>query len=179
MEKKDKKSIKDVQIPNWVAAVVILVIVIIVVIFFVLSKKDVPTMNSNSTPTTSQTDGASSTVEITDVGNSTDNDISSNQSSLSSDAISMEVLPKRERAFTGTDTKNPFVSLDLSSLLLRGIVINSNNTKTAVIETNSDSLILTVGDTLKETGWKVESIDSDSITFINDTSKKTLYMLND
>ncbi|MEG0899642.1 MAG: hypothetical protein RSD67_04950 [Oscillospiraceae bacterium] len=184
METKDKKSLKDVQIPNWVAVVVILVIALIIgIIFFIINKKDAPAMITSPDPNSSviQTDGTSSSAEIaTDVavGSVESSSDASNQSSLSADAISMEILPKRERAFTGTDTKNPFVSLDLSSLLLRGIVINSNNTKTAVIETNSDSLIVTIGDTLKDTGWKVESIDLDSITFVNDTSKKTLYMLN-
>ncbi|MEG1862252.1 MAG: hypothetical protein RR198_01460 [Oscillospiraceae bacterium] len=154
-EKPQKKSLQDIQVPNWVGAVIIIAFLAIgAFVYFVLMPKaaketDLPVDGANS--------GVSSQVEA-------------------GDAVNVEVLPQTERTFGEDGAKNPFKTEDLSTVLLTGIIETSNGRMTAIVETGNASYIVNTGDVVKDSNWTVETITQDSITFVNGQSRKTIYM---
>lgn len=155
---KTKKSLKDIQVPNWVAVLLVVAFVgICTAVYFYLK------------PDTSQP------VAGTDVqtpANSQQTDASQG------DAVNVEVLPQTERNFGDGQARNPFKSEDLSGLKLTGVLTSSSGRTTAIVESDSTSYIVKVGETMKDSNWTVDSIDENSITFVNGESSKTVYMNN-
>ncbi|MEG1774090.1 MAG: hypothetical protein RR320_04485, partial [Oscillospiraceae bacterium] len=80
--------------------------------------------------------------------------------------------------FDGTDGKNPFAiaSEQLGTVRVTGIISNSNGKSTAIIETESASFIVSVGDTVPGSSWSISDIGKNSVTFSGKESSKTIYM---
>ena len=151
---KPKQSLKDIQVPNWLVAVILLgLIAVCALVFFLMQKK----------PAADAAGGASSTsyADAADPG-----------------AVEVEVLPQTVRSFDGGTVKNPFAADDLSSIRVMGIVSNSNGKSTAIIESDVTSFVVSVGDVMPESSWKVEDIGSNSVTFVSGESRKIFRMEN-
>ena len=153
-----KKSLSEIQVPNWVAAVVILGFIVIgaVVYFWILPGKGQP-------------------VSGTDI----ESNSQAGESSQVGDAVNVEVLPQTERTFGENGSKNPFKSEDLSGVVLTGTIVTSSGSITGIVETPSASYIVNEGDVMKDSNWTVGTITQDSITFVNGESRKTIYMVKE
>lgn len=147
-----RRSLGSIQIPNWAAAVLVvgLVAVIGVVFWQLNAKKATPAAASGP-----QTQFAS----MPEPG-----------------IPEVEVLPQTVRNFDGGDVKNPFAAEDLGPVRVKGVVLNSNGKGTAILEAQGVTCIVSTGDTLPESSWSVTRIGTNSVTFTNKGSEKTIYM---
>lgn len=145
----EKKSLKDITIPNWLAVVIIASIAVIVlgVIF-------VPKMfKSNELQATGTTFS----------------------SEASPDAVNVEVLPQKNRVFSdGEEITNPFATENFKEVKLTGIIKNSSGKATAIIQTINNSFIVNEGDKIPDSTWEVAEIGDDYITFKFQSSTKTI-----
>lgn len=147
----EKKSfnLNEIQVPNWAAALLIGVVILIGVAVVFGPKL----LAGNAQPTgTSFAD------------------------SPSPDAAEVDVLPQTVRNYDNGSTENPFATDNLGSVKVTGIVSNSNGQSTAILETQSASYIVEVGEKVAGSSWEVSEIGDDFVTFSNDGSQKTVYM---
>lgn len=149
-----KKSLNEIQVPNWLAAVIILVIICVAGLFIWFKSSASKPVSVQPAPTPS-----------TNIANE-----------VNPGALNVEVLPQTERSFTDSDIKNPFTVQDLSTLKLTGVVSSSNGKVTAIIETEQSSYIVGIGDTMRGSTWKVKAIGERSITFSSGDNEKIIYM---
>ncbi|MEG2174934.1 MAG: hypothetical protein RR135_05575 [Oscillospiraceae bacterium] len=97
-------------------------------------------------------------------------------SEISPNATSVEVLPQNIRSFNGGGENNPFATESLGEVRITGIVSNSNGLYTAIVESQSASYILSIGDQLFGSSWEVSKITKNSVTFSCNGSEKTVFM---
>ena len=144
---KTKKSLNEIEVPGWVAAVVIIGLLAVIALVFLLRGTG---------------DAAPAGTTFADAP--------------SSEATQVEVLPQKVRSFTGGETKNPFASDNLNAVQLTGIIKNSAGKATVILQTGEASYIANEGETLPDSEWKITKVGDNYATFSLGTNKKTIWL---
>ena len=153
-EKTKGASLKDIQVPNWVAIVTILVAVLVIACVFFLNRPDnILETPAAAPPNSTQTADAPAP-----------------------DATQVETLPQNVRNFDSSQDKNPFGAEKLGAVTVTGIVSSDQGKSTAILEAGGASFVVSEGDMLPQSAWSVKTISGDSVTLSCDTSEKTFYM---
>lgn len=144
---KKKKSLAEIQVPNWLAAVLIIGLVVLILLVFFFSNRK-PSSQAGT----------------------------QFASEASSQATEVEVLPQRVRSYTGTETSNPFQSDSIGDVRLTGIISNSAGKSTVILESTQASYIVSEGDTLPNSQWQVSKVGENYVTLTLDGNDKVIWM---
>ncbi|MEG0803764.1 MAG: hypothetical protein RSF90_02285 [Pygmaiobacter sp.] len=143
-----KKSLSDIQVPNWLAIVLILAAVVIIAVVFLL--RGIRFAAQTGTVLADEP---------------------------SSEATQVEVLPQRVRQFTdGESGNNPFASDNLGAVQLTGIITNSAGKATVILQTEQASYIASEGETLPDSEWVVSEVGTNYVTFSLEDNEKTIWL---
>lgn len=144
---KTKKSLSEIEIPNWAAAVIIVgLLAVIALVFFLRGAGEARPAG------TTFADAPSSA------------------------ATQVEVLPQKVRSFTGGETKNPFASDHLNAVQLTGIIKNSAGKATVILQTGEASYIANEGETLPDSQWSITKVGENYVTFSLGNNEKTIWL---
>lgn len=144
---KKKKSLSEIQIPNWLAAVLIVGLLLIIVLVFWLNNRGSAGQNGTSFA-----------------------------SEPSSDATEVQVLPQRVRSYGSGSVDNPFVSDAIGKVELTGIVTNSAGKSTVILQSDQASYIVSVGDSLPDSQWVVSEVGENYVKLKLDENEKTIWL---
>lgn len=144
---KTKKSLSEIEIPNWLAAVIILGLLAAIALIFFLR-------------------GAGETRPVG----------TTFADAPSSEATQVEVLPQKVRSFTGGETKNPFASDNLNEVKLTGIIKNSAGKATVILQTGEASYIANEGETLPDSKWTITKVGENYAAFSLGGNEKTIWL---